>query len=163
MRRMQITTKIKYLNSKCQISSRKLMPPMTSSNHRSPKSVKEKAKRVVAVQKSNKLYQRRKMNIKVAVKIWRISRWMILKNKKTDGSDTGTNKIFKQHYSQFLRFLLISPKNIIQYVSAKNEPVTDAADAERYLAQKPDIYRCICSLRDRLSFYAGIQIILGTV
>ena len=28
-----------------------------------------------------------------------------------------------------------------------------------YLANKPDIYRCICSNRDRLGFYAEIQII----
>ena len=27
----------------------------------------------------------------------------------------------------------------------------------------PDIYRCICSRRDRLGFYAEIQIIFGTV
>ena len=33
----------------------------------------------------------------------------------------------------------------------------------RYLAQKPDIYRFFCSFRDRLGFYAEIQIILGTV
>ena len=31
-----------------------------------------------------------------------------------------------------------------------------------YLAQKPDIYRCICTNRDRLDFYSEIQIIFGT-
>ena len=31
------------------------------------------------------------------------------------------------------------------------------------LAQKGDIFRCICSNRDRLGFYAEIQIIFGTV
>ena len=36
---------------------------------------------------------------------------------------------------------------------------------QRYsvVAQKPDIFRCICSNRDRLSFCADIQIIFGTV
>ena len=33
----------------------------------------------------------------------------------------------------------------------------------KYLAQKPDIYRCICSNRDRLGFHAEIQIIFGIV
>ena len=33
----------------------------------------------------------------------------------------------------------------------------------KYLAQKSGIYRCICSNRDRLGFYAKIQIIFGTV
>ena len=32
-----------------------------------------------------------------------------------------------------------------------------------YLAQKPDIYRCICYKCDRLNFYVKIQIIFGTV
>ena len=76
---MQITTKIKYLNSKCTISSRKLMLSMTRSNHRSSKSVKEKAKRVVAVHKRKRLHQRRKKKIQVAVRILMISRWIILK------------------------------------------------------------------------------------
>ena len=76
---MQITTKIKYLSSKFQISNRKLMPSMTRSNHRLSKSVKEKAKRVVVVQISKRLHQRRKRNIQVAVRILRISRWTILK------------------------------------------------------------------------------------
>ena len=33
----------------------------------------------------------------------------------------------------------------------------------RICYQKPDISQCICSSRDRLGFYAEIQIILGTV
>ena len=28
---------------------------------------------------------------------------------------------------------------------------------DSYLAQKPDIFRCVCSNRDRLGFYAQIQ------
>ena len=33
----------------------------------------------------------------------------------------------------------------------------------QYLTKKPDIYRCICSNRVRLGYYAKIQIIVGTV
>ena len=34
---------------------------------------------------------------------------------------------------------------------------------EIHLAQKPDIYRCICSNRDRLGLYSKIQNIFGSV
>ena len=33
----------------------------------------------------------------------------------------------------------------------------------QYLAQKPDIYRCIRSCRDQIGFYEMIQIMFGTV
>ena len=41
------------------------------------------------------------------------------------------------------------------------EHVTDAANAYTYLAQKPDIYCCICPNTDRLGSKMEIQLFLG--
>ena len=66
------------------------------------------------------------------------------------------------------------PKNNLN-LRIKTEPVSVGADStvyvcllctytEVYLAQKPDIYRCISFNCDRLSvFYAEIQVDFGTV
>ena len=61
------------------------------------------------------------------------------------------------------------PNNYLRF-GRKIELVTSGADATGYvrllfpyLTQKPDTYSCIRSNRDRLGFYAEIQIIFGTV
>ena len=42
-------------------------------------------------------------------------------------------------------------------------PAKVISDSTVYLAQQPDIYRSICSIRDKLGFGAEIQAIFGTV
>ena len=60
------------------------------------------------------------------------------------------------------------PKTVWNSVYKLHELVADGADAMEYvlytyvwlllyLAQKPDIFRCICANRDRLGFYAGTE------
>ena len=98
---------------------------------------------------------------------------LLTNNNCTEGKDEKVEQVHPKYFLQLVRTALKQnysckkqsmhcPKNNLN-LGVKTEPVTPGAEATVYvrflllvqyifLAQKPDIYRCICSNRDMLCF-----------